>query len=140
METKICTKCKIEKPITEFDFDRSEQRKPGYRKPSCKKCRLELKQKYCATNTYKKKRRDYDLKKRYNISLNDYDYYYHIQNGRCAICSREAKLVVDHNHKTGAVRELLCNNCNMMIGHAKENMYILQEAVNYIIRHNSISS
>jgi len=87
-----------------------------------------------------KRKRESHLQKKYGLSINDYDYYYHMQNGRCAICSKESKLYVDHNHKTGKIRELLCHSCNILIGHAKEDMFILQEAINYIIRHNTIST
>jgi len=38
------------------------------------------------------------------------------QAGKCACCGGVRKLVVDHNHKTGVVRGLICNYCNMAIG------------------------
>ena len=61
--------------------------------------------------------------------------------GCCAICGqRESeapgkKLHIDHNHDTGAVRELLCKNCNALIGHAKEDVSTLQASVAYLGRH-----
>lgn len=88
----------------------------------------------------KKRLRERHLKTNYNLSINDYNYMFYKQNGRCAICEKEAKLVVDHNHKTGEVRELLCTQCNAGIGHLKEDIFIMQEAINYILRHNSIKS
>lgn len=130
METKICTKCKIEKSI--IDYNKDPQKSDGLHS-QCKNCRKKER-----TNSIIRRERDYKLKKRYNLSLNDYEYYYHLQNGRCAICSKEDKLVVDHNHKTGKIRELLCHSCNVLIGFSRENEYILQEAINYIKRHNSI--
>ncbi len=55
------------------------------------------------------------------------------QGGRCAICGTAAeKLVVDHNHKTGKVRELLCHLCNAMIGCAREDTAILVNAAAYL--------
>jgi len=87
----------------------------------------------------KTKRKNYDLKRRYGISQEEYDKMYEDQNHRCGICGKESKksLHVDHNHDTGKVRKLLCSNCNTMIGLAKENPYILQSAMNYLFTHNT---
>ena len=66
------------------------------------------------------------LKYRYGITAADYDRMYAEQCGKCAICGsgRERqpahwkdKLAVDHDHDTGKVRGLLCNDCNAGIGH-----------------------
>jgi hypothetical protein len=46
------------------------------------------------------------------------------------------ELAVDHNHKTNAVRELLCHACNVLIGYARENPQILRAACEYLERHN----
>jgi hypothetical protein len=45
------------------------------------------------------------------------------------------KLFVDHNHRTGKVRELLCTNCNAGFGYFKESPEILANAIDYAIRH-----
>lgn len=56
--------------------------------------------------------------RRYNYGLSNADYVALLeqQEYRCAICKEETKLVVDHNHETGAVRGLLCNICNLGLG------------------------
>lgn len=54
------------------------------------------------------------------------------QKGLCKLCELPKKLVVDHCHETGKVRGLLCRNCNLLIGHAKEDIVILQNAINYL--------
>lgn len=58
------------------------------------------------------------------------------QGGRCAICGnkpRTRKLARDHNHKTGAVRGLLCGRCNRnLLGAAHDDVKILQAAVAYL--------
>lgn len=54
------------------------------------------------------------------------------QNHCCAICGEIKKLVVDHNHTTGETRGLLCSNCNIVLGMAKENINILSKAIIYI--------
>ena len=59
--------------------------------------------------------RRYNLKKRYDITPQRYEELLQIQGGRCAICHRvprTQRLHVDHSHRTGAVRGLLCLLCN----------------------------
>lgn len=61
------------------------------------------------------------------------------QNGVCAICGNgndgTRQLGVDHDHETGAVRELLCNRCNPMLGYARDSIPVLQAAIAYLKRH-----
>jgi hypothetical protein len=55
------------------------------------------------------------------------------QAGRCACCGNLQKnLVVDHDHDTGRVRGLLCNNCNLMIGYALDDPRRLQLGIEYL--------
>lgn len=63
------------------------------------------------------------------------------QEGVCAICGKpETKpnakyLAVDHNHETGVIRGLLCNNCNRALGLLGDNVETLQNAINYLLKH-----
>jgi len=60
---------------------------------------------------------------------------YSNQNGRCFICEEavsENEIRVDHDHKTGKVRKLLCHNCNVILGHSKEKKEILMKCVEYL--------
>jgi hypothetical protein len=55
------------------------------------------------------------------------------QKGTCAICKKKPKvLVVDHNHKNGKVRGLLCRKCNLGIGHLNDNVAIIKNAIKYL--------
>jgi len=45
---------------------------------------------------------------------------------------QETVLAVDHCHNTNKVRELLCSACNILLGKAKDNISILQSAINYL--------
>jgi hypothetical protein len=59
--------------------------------------------------------------KRYGLSIEEYTKLFEGQNGCCKICGRhETKmkrpLCIDHCHKTGEVRALLCNKCNQIVG------------------------
>jgi len=77
------------------------------------------------------------------------DHYYSMieeQNNKCAICNQEEtrknrsgeksnSLSIDHNHKTGKIRQLLCWNCNVGIGKFKEDIELLQSAILYLKKH-----
>ncbi len=86
--------------------------------------------------------RNSNYKKLYGITIEDFDRMYNEQNGCCAICKRHStnfkkRLCVDHNHITGKARQLLCDDCNQAIGRFQENIEIMQEAINYIRKHNN---
>lgn len=74
--------------------------------------------------------------KRYGLTLDDWDRMLIEQSGRCACCSAQMmqpnEPAVDHNHTTGQVRGLLCNNCNLGIGHFDESVERLQLAIQYL--------
>ncbi len=74
------------------------------------------------------------------FTLVDYDRLYQIQSGRCVICKKhqtelKRALDVDHDHKTGFVRGLLCHNCNQGLGNFKDNISNLKKSVNYMKNH-----
>lgn len=78
-----------------------------------------------------------NLRTRYGITLQIYDVLLAAQGGRCAICRRkrrpnEARFYVDHNHETKRIRGILCHNCNVLLGHANENILILRNAIEYV--------
>lgn len=81
---------------------------------------------------------------RFNLSMEDYSQMLSAQGGVCAICKqpethmRNGKvkaLAVDHNHKTGKVRGLLCSDCNTGIGKLKDSPDVLQAAIDYLRNH-----
>jgi hypothetical protein len=86
------------------------------------------------------KNKDYYYKKTYNITLNDYNEMFVNQGGCCAICNIHQRdlgkgLAVDHCHKTGAVRKLLCHHCNTALGNFRDNKDYLQKAIDYLAEH-----
>ena len=78
------------------------------------------------------------LQSTYGMSRQQYAELFVAQGGRCAIClaqPRTKALVVDHNHKTGEVRGLLCNRCNhRVLGASHENIAILKRAIDYLVQ------
>lgn len=54
------------------------------------------------------------------------------QSGLCAICKRPRRLFVDHNHKSGQVRGMLCSPCNLLVGILENIPNVVQSAVEYI--------
>jgi hypothetical protein len=80
--------------------------------------------------------RDYQLQRKYNISLDEYNKILESQNNVCFICKKpeqkQTNLAVDHCHTTGKVRGLLCTKCNTTIGLMDESIENLQSAINYL--------
>ena len=98
---------------------------------------LDNRKKYYSNPENKKAMKDSYLKRTYGISLKDYNTKLIEQKHSCYICGvdeLEVKngLVVDHNHKTGDVRGLLCSKCNIGLGHFNDNQDLLQKAIDYL--------
>ena len=85
----------------------------------------------------KKIQKNCSLKRQYGITLNDYNLLLESQNYKCAICltdkSENGKsFAVDHNHKNGKIRGLLCENCNRGLGMFMDSENILLKAMVYL--------
>ena len=96
------------------------------------------------------KNRDAHLKHRYGISLEEYNQRLVEQDGKCAICLRppgpdntppnwKGKLGVDHCHRRGAVRALLCNSCNLIVNEGNTEETLLR-AIEYLRTHTGSDS
>ena len=78
----------------------------------------------------------------YGIDSRDYDRLVEIQGGEhCAICGEQQQerargkgLYVDHDHSTGAIRGLLCANCNAALGGFRDNSQFMMRAISYLTR------
>lgn len=75
-----------------------------------------------------------ELKRKYGMSLEEFNQMVKDQKGTCLICLKVPKkrLVIDHCHKTGKVRGLLCDPCNVALGFLEDNVEFLLRAVNYL--------
>jgi len=133
---KKCSGCGLEKPLSEFY---KHDAYSGNYTSMCKSCLAE----YHKTPTMRKKQRACRLKLRFGMTVEQYDEIFETQNGVCAICGQPeivknrygwARLSVDHDHKTGEIRGLLCQKCNSALGFVNENIPVLQSMINYLGR------
>ena len=72
----------------------------------------------------------------YGIDVNEYEQRLKDQDCVCAICKEDNKgiaLCIDHDHKTGKVRGLLCNTCNRALGLLKDDPVLLQKSIDYLV-------
>jgi len=132
----ICTICKTPKENIEYSIKRGARRVRNY-SSSCKECDKLRLEKYSKTRVYKNLAKQYQIKYKFKLSIEDWNKMYNNQNGCCAICEihqdkLNKNLAVDHDHKTGKVRGLLCQTCNTAIGLLKDNIEILNKAIKYL--------
>lgn len=98
--------------------------------------------KYCGKCTFQVKKARSDISharniaRKYGITGEQYLALYKFQGGKCAICRRATgrtrRLSVDHDHKTGKVRGLLCRACNNMLGHLLDDPASFRLAALYL--------
>ena len=89
---------------------------------------------------YSRNYRDARLRREFGISSADYDSMLERQHGVCAICGNgpgKRLLAVDHDHRTGAVRELLCHYCNLQLERFETIQGWAEKATRYLAKHGS---
>lgn len=132
-----CSECKQLKGPEGF-YTRKEPKRMYY---SCKACRCEAAKKTYHLNPEKARAicRKTRLKKKYNLTVAEYERIFIEQGGKCAICKRagDTQFCVDHCHKTGIVRGILCRECNLALGNLRESLDSAQSLIEYIKRHSS---
>ena len=137
MKTKRCTKCDETKSADKFNKDKTSKDGLGY---YCRLCNKINVKKWSMTEKGKTSSRK-SLLEKYNITLKEYEKRFAAQGGVCAICGKSEtrknqyglrRLAVDHDHKTGKVRGLLCSKCNQGIGYFNEDIKILWETIKYL--------
>jgi hypothetical protein len=128
---KQCRTCKSIKPLKEFK--KHPQNKDGYG-CHCLDCYRKKDRKIAKTNR---------AFTRYGITEEAYQEMFEKQNHLCAICGSPEtstsnrsggikRLSIDHNHKTGEVRGLLCHKCNSAIGLFEEDIERMKSAIDYL--------
>lgn len=98
---------------------------------------------YNQTDKCRRIQRNYFFKKTYGIEIEDFEKMLEEQKGCCSSCSRifdeQWKPNVDHDHKTGKVRALLCVNCNTILGHAHDDIDHLNKCIRFLEVHQRSS-
>ncbi len=83
------------------------------------------------------------LRRKYGMTLEDYDRMFEAQGRVCAICDearpKERTLHVDHDHETGVVRGLLCFRCNNALGDFREDHELFERAADYLDRDDELA-
>jgi hypothetical protein len=164
---KTCIVCRESKPFS--DFYRAAGMKDGHRS-ECKACNLAARRAKYAENPrpyidrvlkwqranrerYLERMREYGrtpakqvsnrkshLKRKYGLTLADFDALLASQGGGCSVCGRTDADNVDHDHATGRVRGILCFNCNVAIGHVAEDEDRLVALMAYLARDDELTA
>lgn len=129
MPEKTCAKCRRTQPLDQY-----YRRKVGEEglRPLCKRCHND--QTIAAERRRAPEWRfTAKLRREYGLTLEQYLEMLADQGGACAICGTAmACPYVDHDHETGAVRGLLCLNCNTGLGQFKDSENVLEAAAAYL--------
>ena len=147
--TKKCSCCGFVKTADEF------YKNGKHLNSACKTCQKERYKKWVENNrerydAIQKKWRDANKEKvsakrresdyfrvrrltyQYGITIDDFNNMKEKQGSVCATCGKERKLVVDHDHESGSVRGLLCQQCNTALGLIRDNKGVLQRMIEYL--------
>ena len=122
-----CPDCSQDKPPEEFP--RNKRSRSG-RGTYCKPCHNErgrqtVKRLYGNT-------RHYHLRQKYGIGAAEVEAMVAAQGGTCPICQKRPAVHVDHDHRTGRVRGILCESCNGAIGQFNDDPTLVRAAIEYI--------
>jgi predicted RNA-binding Zn-ribbon protein involved in translation (DUF1610 family) len=153
---KYCSGCGETKVVTSFGKQKSRPDGVEYR---CKKCMQDYRNKRYSnpriktkllksSAAWREKNPDSDankqLRRKYGITLEQYNTLFQLQNGLCGICGKSEstrrrkktqgneRLAVDHCHETGVVRGLLCFKCNTAIGSLGDNEEMVMRVIFYL--------
>lgn len=105
---------------------------------SCRLCNAINHSKMTAAETWAA-----NLRHLYKMTVEEFNFAFTEQQHKCAICGllfgkeKKNKPHVDHDHGSKKFRALLCQNCNLMLGHAQDNIVVLENAIAYLIRHKN---
>lgn len=145
--TKLCPTCKEYKRST--DFNKKSDRRDGL-SPQCRACQKAYKDRNKdQIKAYREKTKDkqrravraWRLKNDYGITIEEYESILDSQGNVCKICGNPEtakfrgvlkSLAVDHCHKTGLVRGIICDSCNVGIARFRDNPDVMRAAIQYL--------
>lgn len=144
MDTKVCGHCKVEKDLGSFNVNRSKKNYAKGVYPVCKSCQSKKSKESYKRHKAKRNQssRSYHLSRNYGLTLDEFHALVEKQGQLCACCGekqdykrtdgKRQHLFVDHCHKTGEVRGLLCGRCNSGIGLLGDTAEHVKKAVEYL--------
>ena len=141
MSTRTCNKCHISKDLETCFYltGRKNDTNPNNRHYTCKEC---TKARVSAAHAANPNRaRETFLRRMYGITIAEYDAMLDRQSTKCACCGTEEAggkhnvFCVDHDHVTNAVRELLCKDCNIVLGIINDSPEHLMRLIQYLAKH-----
>ena len=140
---KKCTSCQEHLPDSSFPVKKWMNKDGSTTKSKRSKCRLCLNKentaRYHSNPSTKRSHKEaayrYNIKK-YGLTVEQYEQMHSAQEGKCRICQcSPERLSVDHCHKTGAVRGLLCGKCNSALGMVDDSADVLKNMIEYVGRY-----
>lgn len=156
---KVCTRCNTDKPLSAYYPGRGETL--GL-KAECKECWSARTRRWYESNKDRKAARNADwrkanpdriavitrrsnLRRKFDITVADYDAMLAAQGGRCAACGstdngdrRFDSFPVDHDHRSGKIRGLLCSRCNKALGLLDDDPDRLMALAAYLLQHTNL--
>ena len=120
-----CSECHEWLPPTAYNKDKRQANGISYRCRNCSRTSI----------------RKYNLRAKYNLEVGEYNILLEKSQGQCTCCSKrlhnnaphpEDRPIIDHDHKTGKVRAILCNHCNRMVGYLREDPKYTMKLLDYI--------
>lgn len=161
-DMKTCRMCEQHKPMDDFHANRRER---DGRRGECRECfnayqrerwlaREDIRQskairdaEWRRNNPDRQKaiHRRHNLKRNYGMTVGQYEAMLRAQSSGCAACgskdngdSRFDTFAVDHDHRTGKVRGLLCSQCNFALGHVNDDPDRLMALAAYLLQHSDV--
>lgn len=131
--TRVCRTCKSRRQMADFHWANAGR----HRRRTCKSCDDTRAAVRRALNPakYARAARERTFKRKYGITLAEFDAMLVGQRYRCRICMEQLTADathVDHDHRSGVVRGLLCTNCNLGLGHFRDDPQRLRMALAYL--------
>jgi len=132
---RSCYSCKEDYSIEHFAKDNGRKGINGFQR-ECRKCCYHRKTAWNKTEAGQRSAKNTKLKRKYGITLMEYEEMTKAANNQCQICGIEGTrikpLCVDHCHSTAKIRGLLCSSCNLLIGHSRDSVNIMNKAIIYL--------
>lgn len=130
MDCRRCTACSQSKGLDAFALQKGGR---DGRHTVCKGCRAARERNRYRENreavlermrtdpSRRTRQRAIDLRRRYGLSVDEWESLAASQGDACAVCREVRPLAIDHDHTSGAIRGMLCSPCNLALGHLDDD-------------------